>query len=142
MILISNYGNVNGPTSKQNTPPYVEYAIKMGYHCKIDVYRKESQLYMGTHPISLDFILTYHKKLWICCNDIESLKYLLEFECFHVFYKDHVTNEGFLWNSPILSKKSIYVINEPTMNKLNGIEDGYGICSDYISKIDLMDNRR
>ena len=138
MILISNYGNVNGPTSEQNTPEYVEYAIKMGYHCRIDVSYTD-QLYMGTHPISLDFLLSHHKKLWICCINIEALKYLLEFECFHVFYKDYVTNEGYIWNSPISSKKSIYLMDELRMNDLC---EGYGICSDYISKIEIMDNRR
>lgn len=138
MILISNYGNVNGPTSEQNTPTYVEYAIKMGYHCRIDVSYTD-HLYMNDIPISLDFLLSHHKKLWICCINIEALKYLLEFECFHVFYKDHVTNEGYIWNSPISSKKSIYLINELKMKDLC---EGYGICSDYISKIEFMDNRR
>jgi hypothetical protein len=136
MILISNYGNVNGPTSKQNTPEYVEYAIQMGYHCRIDVSYID-QLYMNDNPISLEFILKHHKKLWICCINIEALKYLLEFDCFHLFYKDYLTNEGFIWNSPISSKKSIYVIN-----KINYFKDGYGICSDYISNIEFMDNRR
>jgi hypothetical protein len=137
MILISNYGNMNGITPQQNTPSYVEYAIKMGYQCRIDVCYMD-KLYMGASEISLEFILKYHKKLWICCMNIEALKYLLEFDCFHVWYHDNmITNQGFIWNSPFLTNKGIYCINE-----IFDIPEGHGICSDYIGTIDFMDNRK
>lgn len=140
MILISNYGNVNGIETNQNTPEYVENAIRMGYHCRIDVSYTD-QLYMNNYPITLEFILKYHKKLWICCMNIEALKYLLEFECFHVWYKDELlTNYGLIWNSPVQTKKSIYFIN--SIDSMKNITYGHAICSDYISKVDFLDNRR
>jgi len=142
MILISNYGNVNGIDKKQNTPDYVEYAIKMGYHCRIDILYSD-QLYINNYPITLEFILKYHKKLWICCMNIEALKYLLEFECFHIWYKDEIlTNYGYIWGSPISTKKAIYVMNSMDSIKNIQITCGHAICSDYISKVELLDNRR
>jgi hypothetical protein len=142
MILISNYGNINGIEIKQNTPDYVENAIRMGYHCRIDVLYSD-QLYINNHPITLDFILKYHKKLWICCLNIEALKYLLEFECFHIWYKDEMlTNYGYIWGSPISTKKAIYVINSIESLQNIQINCGHAICSDYISKVDFLDNRR
>ena len=142
MILISNYGNVNGIETKQNTPDYVENAIRMGYHCRIDILYSD-QLYINNYPITLDFILKYHKKLWICCMNIEALKYLLEFECFHIWYKDEMlTNYGYIWNSPISTKKAIYVMNSMESIKNIQITCGHAICSDYISKVDFLDNRR
>jgi len=142
MILISNYGNVNGTNHNQNTPDYVENAIRMGYNCRIDVMYTD-QLYINNYPITLDFILKYHKKLWICCINIEALKYLLEFECFHIWYKDEMlTNYGFIWGSPVSTKKAIYVINSIESIKNIQITCGHAICSDYISKVDFLDNRR
>jgi len=142
MILISNYGNVNRTNHNQNTPDYVENAIRMGYNCRIDVMYTD-QLYINNYPITLDFILKYHKKLWICCINIEALKYLLEFECFHIWYKDEMlTNYGFIWGSPVSTKKAIYVINSIESIKNIQITCGHAICSDYISKVDFLDNRR
>jgi hypothetical protein len=142
MILISNYGNVNGPNANQNTPEYVENAIRMGYYCRIDVTYTD-QLYMNNSPITLEFLLKYHKKLWICCMNIETLKYLLEFECFHIWYKDEIlTNYGLIWNSSIQTKKAIYVVNTVDSIKNINITCGHAICSDYISKVDFLDNRR
>ena len=141
MILISNYGNVNGPNSNQNTPHYVENAIRMGYNCRIDVTYTD-QLYMNNSPITLEFILKYHKKLWICCMNIDALTYLLEFECFHIWYKDEMlTNYGLIWNCPVQTKKAIYLINSIEEMKHN-ITCGHAICSDYISKVEFLDNRR
>ena len=142
MLLISNYGNVNGIESKQNTPNYVENAIRMGYHCRIDILYSD-QLYINNCPITLDFILKHHKKLWICCMNIEALKYLLEFECFHIWYKDEMlTNYGYIWGSPISTKKAIYVMNSIESIKNIQITCGHAICSDYISQVDFLDNRR
>ena len=142
MLLISNYGNVNGIDPNQNTPDYVENAIRMGYHCRIDILYTD-QLYINNYPITLEFILKYHKKLWICCINIEALKYLLEFECFHIWYKDEMlTNYGYIWNSPISTKKAIYVMNSIDSIKNIQMTCGHAICSDYISKVDFLDNRR
>ena len=146
MILISNYGNINGTNPNQNTPDYVENAIRMGYQCRIDVLYND-QLYMSINdincPITLDFILKYHKKLWICCININALNYLLEFECFHIWYKNEMlTNYGYIWESPISTKKAIYVINSIELIKNINITCGHAICSDYISKVDFLDNRR
>jgi hypothetical protein len=142
MILISNYGNINGTNPNQNTPNFVENAIRMGYHCRIDILYSD-QLYMNNYPITLEFILKYHKKLWICCMNIEALKYLLEFECFHIWYKDEMlTNYGFIWGSPVSTKKAIYVMNSIESIKNIQITCGHAICSDYISKVDFLDNRR
>jgi hypothetical protein len=142
MILISNYGNINGTNPNQNTPDYVENAIRMGYHCRIDLFYSD-YLYINNYPITLDFILKHHKKLWICCMNIEALKYLLEFECFHIWYKDEMlTNYGYIWGSPISTKKAIYIMNSIDSIKNIQITYGHAICSDYISKVDFLDNRR
>jgi hypothetical protein len=142
MLLISNYGNINGTHPNQNTPDYIENAIRMGYHCRIDILYSD-QLYINNYPITLDFILKYHKKLWICCMNIEALKYLLEFECFHIWYKDEMlTNYGYIWGSPISTKKAIYVMNSIESIQNIQITCGHAICSDYIGKVDFLDNRR
>jgi hypothetical protein len=58
MIIIYNYGNVNGPNTNQNTPEYVENTIRMGYHCRIDVTYSD-HLYMNNCPIILEFLCNF-----------------------------------------------------------------------------------
>ena len=48
MILISHRGNLNGPKPlMENSPAYIEIAIKKNFHVEIDVWIKKNNLYLG-----------------------------------------------------------------------------------------------
>ena len=47
-----------------------------------------------------------------------------------------------MFNKFISTKKAIYVINSIDSIKNIQITCGHAICSDYISKVEFLDNRR
>ena len=143
MILISHRGNINGPLEKkENSPDYINEALKLGFDVEVDVWVEFGELYLGhDHPkyiINESFL--ENEKLWCHAKNIESLEYMLKNKKIHCFWHQNddftITSNGFIWTYPNkkLTPRSICVLPEIQKKFTVNNEDFYGICSDYISK--------
>jgi hypothetical protein len=144
-ILIAHRGNINGVNlSMENDPVYIERAINKGFDCEVDLRldSKSKKFSLGhdepKYEVSLDWILTFKKKLWIHCKNLESLAELsdLKLDLNYFWHQEDdytLTSKGFIWTYPgrPTTFNSILVSLEDTIP--NG--DYLGICSDYPEKL-------
>lgn len=139
MKLIAHRGNIHGPNpKKENSPLYIENAIKLGYDVEIDL-RLELGLYLGhddpQYLIDRMWLNKFKDKLWIHCKDFSSLTYLSQSGLDLNFFWHHsddytLTSKGFIWTYPgkYSSEKSVLV----DLNGTTKETQCYGICSDYV----------
>lgn len=148
MILISHRGNINGAhPNLENSPQYINEALKNGYECEIDVWLYNNKLFLGhdnpIYFINLEFLSDKCQHLWCHAKNIEALFFLLE-NNFHCFWHQEddvtITSKGFIWTHTLKSeakyleqKHSIAVMPEWNNDKLY-VDHCVGICSDYIRK--------
>jgi len=142
--LISHRGNISGPNlNTENTREAIEFAICMGYSCEIDVWKKDSNFYLGhdcpMSKIDVQFFLDHYNSLWIHCKNVEALYYLSDIKLLNCFFHSQddctLTSKGYLWTYPgkFLTSKSICVLPE-WENGTGDISIACGICSDYIER--------
>lgn len=147
MILISHRGNTNGLNPKrENSPEYIDEAIKFGYNVEIDVRLIESKLYLGhdtpDHEISLEWLLNRKSYLWIHTKNYNALSYLIDKDVRTFFHKgeDHViiNNCNLIWSHALndlslnSSNSIIPLLSEEEMKGFNQDIKIHGICSDFV----------
>tara|TARA_R110002126_G_scaffold268755_4_gene412314 strand:- start:216 stop:677 length:462 start_codon:yes stop_codon:yes gene_type:complete len=149
MILISHRGNINGKLeSYENEPSYINLAISKGYDVEIDVWFKDSMLWLGhDNPqtkISINWVKNNQSHLWIHYKNIEAVVKLkelnneFEFDIHYFFHQEDditLTSKGYIWAYPNKQpiKHSIAILPEIYQDDLSLC---IGICSDYIEKYD------
>jgi len=143
MILISHRGNIDGKdTLKENTVEYIQSAIDLGFDVEVDVWNIDGHLLLGhdgpvkEQEVSIDFL--QKKEIWCHAKNIDAL-YELVLNGVHCFFHDSdevvLTSKQILWTFPgnALTCKSVCVL--PESQKDNpGIDNCYGICSDFIDR--------
>lgn len=141
MILISHRGNINGRSELyENSPNYIDSAIKKGYDVEVDIWLSNGNFYLGhdnpQYEIYLDWLSERKDNLWIHCKNIESIeKFNILNEKYNYFWHQEdtvtLTSKNFIWaypgNQPI--KNSISVLPELFNDNTS---ECIGICSDYI----------
>lgn len=141
MILISHRGNINGRSELyENSPNYIDSAIKKGYDVEVDIWLSNGNFYLGhdnpQYEISLEWLSERKDNLWIHCKNIESIeKFNILNEKYNYFWHQEdtvtLTSKNFMWaypgNQPI--KNSISVLPELFNDNTS---ECIGICSDYI----------
>ena len=139
MILIAHRGNINGANiDKENSPEYVNSALKKGYNVEIDVWLEKDQWYLGHNKPQYKIELTYllNNLLWCHAKNIEAFRVMLG-RGVHCFWHQEddvtLTSRGYIWTYPgkQLTAKSICVL--PEKADYNNIKCA-GICSDVIEK--------
>jgi hypothetical protein len=147
MILIAHRGNLNGPNKNlENHPDYILQTLNLGYECEIDVRYINEQLFLGhdnpDYKIEIDFLIKNSKKLWIHCKNIDALDYLLDFEDLNIFWHQEdeytLTSKGYVWSYPKMKTITKSIILMPEWNNFEFSNLGYGICSDYIYKLEKL----
>jgi glycerophosphoryl diester phosphodiesterase len=147
MKLIAHRGNVSGKQpDKENSPSYIQEAIKLGYDVEVDVSYSDGHFWLGhdepQYETNIDFLK--NQSLWCHAKDLEALKIMLEqgIHCFWHQDDDYtLTSKGFIWtypNKPVCSKSVIVLIDK--QDKLP--KNCYGICSDYLIDWDLPNKAR
>ena len=136
MILIAHRGNVSGSSEYENHPDYIEEALKLGYDCEVDVWRKDDEYWLGhdepVYDISKSFL--QNNKLWCHAKNLEALDMMLNSDI-HCFWhqKDDVTltSKNIIWTYPKkrLLKGAACVM--PELGYQGKIEECYAICTDY-----------
>jgi len=143
MILIAHRGNIHGPNKlNENKPDYILETIKLGYDCEIDVWKIDSNFFLGhdkpDYEIELHFLFINSSKLWIHCKNTQALDYLIQFKELNIFWheEDHytITSKGVLWAHPksIMTVNTIIVMPEHKNNQYD-FTKCLGICTDYIN---------
>lgn len=146
MLLIAHRGLTNGSNSTlENFPDQIEYAIKSGYQCEIDLWRLYGQIYLGHdephHRIDDDFLYDKASLLWIHAKNVEALEWLTSTNLNYFWHEKDaytLTSHGIIWAYPKskLNSKSVCVMPEQFMKleKCAKLEC-YAICSDYVDKL-------
>ena len=143
MILISHRGNINGKQKdKENKPSYIAEALSRGYDCEVDFWFTDNKFALGhdkpQYSITLQFIESYYRHLWIHCKNYKALSKLLEIDrggvYLNYFWHDKddvaVTSKGYMWANPGCHiQNSIAVLPEL---KNDDLTDRLGVCSDNI----------
>jgi hypothetical protein len=139
MLKIAHRGNTNGPSSKENSPEYIQSAIDQGYNAEIDIWLINEKLFLGhdfgQYEITEDFLYHNAHSLWIHCKNFEALDYFSKLgNYFNYFWHetdDHtITSHMFLWTYPEkqVGQWSVIVDLEG-----KGKHDCYAICTDYVN---------
>ena len=147
MRLIAHRGNKNGPNKEmENRPEYILDTLSLGYNCEIDVRYIGEDFYLGhddpDYIIEIDFLLRNSNSLWIHCKNIEALHILLNHPELNIFWHQDdnytLTSKNYIWCSPNMdtTKKSIIVM--PEWHNFEISNNAFGVCSDYIYKIEDM----
>ena len=137
MILISHRGNLNGPKpSMENSPEYIEIAIKKNFHVEIDVWIKKNNFYLGhdepVHEVNKEYL--ENKKFWCHAKNIEAMEALKNINTTYFWHQNDdvvLTSNGYFWTYPgkKLLSNSICVLPEQSNQKNFSCA---GICSDFI----------
>ena len=148
MIYIAHRGNLYGPKPElENSPDYIDEAIKNGYNVEVDIWCTNNQLFLGhdkpQYPIDVKYLLKRYKKLWCHCKNLQALDVLLSFKKLHVFVHDKdmatLTSQNFVWTYPAstyYTRKSICVMPELDDFEFNQFDKYYAICTDYVIDVE------
>ena len=141
--IILHRGLYRGPDYSDENNPWHLSEMLGDYDCEIDLWRKNSNLYLGhdapTYKISLDFLVNYRTKLWIHCKNISALEYMSKTCCslnyfFHSRDDYTLTSQKFIWCHPrvkYVPKNGIQLDFSENPN-YNG--SCVGICVNYIKR--------
>ena len=147
MILVSHRGNINGPSLEtENSPNQVSYALSLGFHCEIDIWKIESNWFLGhdspKYPVNIDSLFAVKSKLWLHCKNYSALDSLRSSD-FNYFWHDHddyvLTSHRYIWSFPgksISHQNSVYVMPEKICfpfkpSFIEELKILYAVCSDY-----------
>lgn len=154
MKLIAHRGNVEGPKPREeNNPEYIEKAIFMGYDVEVDVWydKYEEQFYLGhdemQYLVHIDWLEKNIDSIWIHCKNIESLYQFSKIEGYNYFWHQNdnytLTSKKYIWCYPGKPHTPNSIIVMPELNSnlefINELSlyNCFGICSDYVAKINL-----
>mgnify|MGYP003132923527 CR=1 FL=1 len=141
MKLISHRGNIEGKDpNNENSPHYIEKALKMGYDVEIDVWWVDNSFWLGhdkpQYKITPNYIL--NNSFWCHAKNGEALHEMRKYDLIHCFWHQEddfiLTSKGFIWTYPnkLLYSNSVCVL--PELGYKGDITRCYAICSDYIKK--------
>lgn len=154
MILISHRGNLYGKNKKENSPEYIDEALKY-YNCEIDIWVNDTYdiIHLGhdspTYKIDYQWLNIRKELLWIHCKNENALVYLSFKKDFNYFFHDSdkytLTSKRNIWTypgkiAPVYNGITVlpeYHITELGLYRLQDIKniETYGICSDFIGLI-------
>ena len=146
--LIAHRGLVNGPNKTlENQPHNIRSTLDQGYDCEVDLWVFGDRLYLGhdgpQYNVTNEFIAD--PKLWIHAKNIEAFYWLTETQLTYFWHendKHTLTSNGYIWSFPeqTLTNKSIRLMPEWADPELTTVKESvcYGVCSDYILKINEL----
>ena len=101
MILISHRGNINGRIPDlENSPDYIDAAIKLGYDVEVDLWWVVGRIYLGhdepQYEVSDEWLGNRINKLWVHCKNAELLNWMMKKTPFYFIIK---RTKYFYWNT-------------------------------------------
>jgi len=136
--LIAHRGNIDGKnSSEENTPSYLNEAVKRGYDVEVDVWYVDDKLFLGHDGPQYETTLQYlrNESFWCHCKNIAALRLLLDNNIHCFFHKSDdvsLTSRGYIWTFPKkkLVENSICVM--PEYGYSGDLNKCYAICGDFV----------
>jgi hypothetical protein len=143
MILIAHRGNISGSNPKtENSIKQINYCLSLGLNVEIDVWNIDNQWFLGhdepQYLIDTEFL--ENPKLWCHAKNYLALHNMIINSNIHCFWHDTdkytITSRGIIWSYPCeeIINTSVCVLPERCHYDIMGINQYYGICTDYIEK--------
>ena len=147
MIYIAHRGNLDGPCpNKENSPEYINSAVKQGYAVEVDLWRTSESFFLGhdmpQYRVDESFLdsLAAGNVLWTHIKNIEAFEYLVSHNKQHWNFFWHqednytLTSLGCIWSYPgeRLTCNTICVLPERSKHAILEISKCKGICTDYV----------
>jgi hypothetical protein len=143
MELIAHRGNINGPSSDENSPDLIRSVWALGYSTEIDVWYVNGEFWLGhdgpTYQVSTDFIKSPLN--WCHAKNYEALYEMSKLQVSSFFSHDKddfaLTSCGRFWTFPgrPLGENSIAVMPELIQDITTLPKNIFGVCSDYVSRL-------
>lgn len=145
-ILISHRGNIDGPNPLlENTPEYIDAALKKHYICEVDVWKINDKLYLSHDVPIIDakitdeqYLIDRASNLIVHCKNIQALQFFHSHETeFHYFWHQNddytLTSKGWIWAYPgkQVEESGLTIAVMPELYSM-GVSEFAGICSDYV----------
>jgi len=154
MIYIAHRGNTEGQnTELENSPNYVEDAIRQGCQVEIDLWIREKELFLGhdapQYLISEEWLTDRRNYLWVHCKNVEALSFLRNHMTYghglHYFWHQEddytITSNGIIWaypGKPLYNGRNIVCVMPERTNYSNEqITSCYAVCSDFVSNMKM-----
>ena len=151
-IFISHRGNLEGEwAERENSPDYIDRAIKLGYDVEVDLRSKDGELWLGhdkpQYKVCISWLLGRRKNLWVHVKEYGALvgimRTQLRFFC-HERDKYTLTSNGYIWSHDLTNKTNdkciIPLLSSKSVSSYNQ-EDFYAVCSDYIYECEKKFNK-
>lgn len=144
-VLIAHRGLFEGPSRDlENKPQQIDRAIELGFHCEVDLWYENHQLWLGhdrpQYITDDEFLRT--RPLWIHAKNLAALQWLNNNQGLEYFWHQEddfvLTSNNFIWTYPgkKLTANSISVMPEWLDPEFKNLDVRcFGICSDYVLKI-------
>lgn len=133
MLLLSNRGNLTGPTDYANQPDYIQEAIRQGFTVKTDLWIFPKFLLTGVDEPRYNISASLLSQCLIEARNIPALEFLIKSGC-HGFYRGGgdiiYTNKGLLLSYTKLIRSAVMM--NPDNEMFENIIECNGLCSDFI----------
>jgi len=147
MIKISHRGNINNiDHTRENSPSYIDEAIRMGYDVEIDIRFINDQLYLGhdipEYKIDINFLTKRKDNLWVHTKDFKSLSRLISLPLRIFFHEKEahtiIHNTNLIWSHNLNESNEnsiIPLLTRQSISESSKYMHVYGICSDFVGLI-------
>jgi hypothetical protein len=146
--IISHRGNLSGPGQRENHPEQIDFCLKSGFECEVDLWLEAENLLLGhdfgEYTINLKWLKDRKNLLWVHCKNSEALKYLSELDDVKLNFFWHendsytLTSSNKVWVYPgrELLPGSVAVLPELWLKEEEkfGVSRCFAICTDYPEK--------
>ncbi len=144
MILISHRGNLSGRNdARENTPSYIEEAIKAGFIVEIDIFSSAGQLFLGHEienslRIEKSWLDNKANDLLIHCKNLDAVRFCSKFTHLNFFFHESdpyvVSSVGWVIGHLTSRNQSDIICMLPEKYGLSkdSVKNCFGVCSDII----------
>lgn len=138
MKVIAHRGNINGPSSDENSPNHLMRAINASFDIEVDVWYVDGEIWLGhdspEYLVDSSFIDDITRHAWFHCKNADALFYFqnLGLRCFWHNIDDYtITSEGVIWAYPGMPVNHNSVAVMPELVEEQDVSMAYGVCTDY-----------
>jgi hypothetical protein len=149
MKYIAHRGNIEGrKPDLENSPAYIDLALREGYYVEVDVWGTPSGLFLGhdrpEYLVTEEFFEDREWRLFCHCKNVDALSVLQKLQCPSYFFHENdpytITSNGFIWCYPNCTpptQNAIIVMPEKWMD-IDKFDDYatqhnlVGVCSDVV----------
>ena len=148
MQLIAHRGNIDGPNpERENTPEYIEEAIKRGFDVEIDIRAERYAIFslryilghdQGDIEVSYEWLLSHADKLWVHCKNLTALRGLYGSPLNYFWHQEDdftLTSHNIIWTYPhkkVTDKSVIVCFTEEEAHACIGNTPPFGVCCDWV----------